>query len=111
MSDETPKKMYKLLGADGEFYWSEEKGTLGGNFIKKNDKIYGRLDCPAALRSLKNPNSTYPKYRVFFKDEATANAAGYRPCGTCMPEQYKEWKRQKEQQQRGEFNGDSSGKN
>ncbi len=84
--------MYKLLGADGQFYFSEEKGTLGGNFLRKNDKIYGRLDCPAALRALKIPNSTYPQYRVFFKDEETAIAAGYRPCGTCMREKYKEWK-------------------
>ena len=90
---ETSTKKYKLLGADGQFYLSEEKGTLGGNFIKKNDKIYGRLDCPAALRALKKPNSTYPKYRVFFKDEETAIAAGYRPCGTCMREKYLEWKK------------------
>ena len=90
---ETSTKKYKLLGADGQFYFSEEKGTLGGNFIKKNDKIYGRLDCPAALRALKKPNSTYPKYRVFFKDEETAIAAGYRPCGTCMREKYLEWKK------------------
>lgn len=99
MSDnDTPKKMYKLLGADGEFYWSEEPGTLGGNFLKKNDKIYGRLDCPAALRAIKQGDN-YAKHRVFFKDEATAIAAGYRPCGTCMREQYKEWKRKQQQQQ------------
>jgi methylphosphotriester-DNA--protein-cysteine methyltransferase len=29
---------------------------------------------------------------VFFADEATAIAAGYRPCGTCCPDRYREWK-------------------
>jgi methylphosphotriester-DNA--protein-cysteine methyltransferase len=34
-----------------------------------------------------------PRRRVFFADEATAVAAGFRPCGACMREQYREWKR------------------
>ncbi len=80
-------KQYKLLGADGKIYLSSEKGTLGGN---KKLKIYGRLDCPSANRWVKN--GTYQKVRVFFKDEATAIAAGYRPCGVCMREKYKRWK-------------------
>jgi methylphosphotriester-DNA--protein-cysteine methyltransferase len=29
---------------------------------------------------------------VFFADEATAVAAGYRPCGNCMKAEYREWK-------------------
>ena len=37
----------------------------------------------------------YVKYRVFFKDEETAIAAGYRPCGVCMKAEYKRWKEQK----------------
>ena len=32
------------------------------------------------------------KQRVFFADEATAIAAGYRPCANCLPEAYKAWK-------------------
>ena len=68
---------------------SDEKETLGGN---RRNKVYGRLDCPAALRALKQGN-TYAKYRVFFKEEETAIAAGYRPCGTCMRQQYNEWKK------------------
>ena len=43
------KKLYKLIGPDGEEYLSEEKGRLGGN---RKAKIYGRLDCSAAIRSL-----------------------------------------------------------
>jgi hypothetical protein len=30
---------------------------------------------------------------VFFKDESVAIAAGYRPCGACLRETYREWKR------------------
>lgn len=83
----TENKQYKLLGADGKFYLSHEKGTLGGN---RRLKIYGRFDCSTANRYVKL--GTYQKSRVFFKDEATAIAAGYRPCGHCMREKYKRWK-------------------
>jgi methylphosphotriester-DNA--protein-cysteine methyltransferase len=30
---------------------------------------------------------------VFFADERTAIAAGYRPCGACLRAEYREWKR------------------
>lgn len=81
------KKQYKLLGADGKIYLSDEKGTLGGN---SKDKIYGRLDCPSANYWVQR--GLYADIRVFFKDEATAIAAGYRPCGRCVREKYKRWK-------------------
>lgn len=84
------EKSYRLLGADGKFYLSAKKGTLGGN---GNAKIYGRLDCPAALRAIQSPQrEIYTRNRVFFADEKTALAAGYRPCGTCMRAQYRLWK-------------------
>ncbi len=83
----TPKT-YHLIGADGRAYDSETKGTLGGN---RRLKIYGRLDCPSALRAIKG-GGPYPRYRVFFADEATAIAAGYRPCGNCMREAYRQWR-------------------
>ena len=79
--------MYKLIGKDGKQYLSETPGTLGGH---KKLKIYGRLDCPSALRYIEK--GQYVKQRVFFADEETAIAAGYRPCGVCMKEQYKKWK-------------------
>ncbi len=89
MPDET--KMYKLIGEDGKEYLSKEKGLFGGN---REAKIYGRMDCPAALRALKSPaKDIYVKNRVFFKDEKTALAAGFRPCGTCMRERYNLWKK------------------
>ena len=81
------KKIYKLLGADRKIYQSETPGTLGG---WRGGKIYGRLDCASALRNIAKGN--YVKERVFFADEATAIAAGYRPCAKCMPEKYAQWK-------------------
>jgi len=33
------------------------------------------------------------RYRVFFVDERTARAAGYRPCAVCMPRKYAAWKK------------------
>lgn len=84
--------MYKLIDENGEQYLSEEKGTLGGY---KRMKIYGRLDCPSALRYIEK--GYYVKHRVFFKDEATALKAGYRPCGKCMREQYKKYKENPEE--------------
>ena len=81
-------KMYKLLGADGEIYLSEMPGTFGGN---KKLKIYGRLDCPSALSTIRRFPGSYEKSRVFFADEKTALAAGCRPCGNCLREKYKEY--------------------
>ena len=81
-------KTYRLLGADGAFYESATKGLLGGS---RRAKIYGRLDCPAALRALARA-LTYPWHRVFFADETTAVAAGFRPCAVCMRETYKKWR-------------------
>jgi hypothetical protein len=78
----------KLLDADRRPYMSPVPGTLGGYRPKK---IYGRLDCPSALRWVAKGH--YVKHRVFFADEATAIAAGYQPCSRCLPEKYQEWKR------------------
>jgi methylphosphotriester-DNA--protein-cysteine methyltransferase len=81
-------KIFRLLAADRQFYASTTPGSLGGN---ARMKIYGRLDCPSANRAVARGN-TYQKHRVFFADEATAIAAGYRPCGTCMRQQYQIWR-------------------
>ena len=63
------------------------RGTLGGH---RGTRIYGRLDCPSALRAI--ARGGYVKHRVFFAHEAEAIAAGYRPCARCMPEKYRAWK-------------------
>ena len=79
------------MDENGNIYVSEQPGTLGGY---KKRKIYGRLDCPSALRHI--AKGEYVKHRVFFADEATAIKAGYRPCGICMKEAYKVWKAEQE---------------
>ncbi len=83
-------KKYKLIGADGKEYLSDTPGALGGH---KSQKLYGELNCKSALRALQRPTAaTYIKNRVFFPDEKTAFAAGYRPCSKCMKEHYDMWK-------------------
>ena len=72
---------YRLLGADGRSYLSATPGTLGGH---RRLRLYGRLDCPSALRWLARGH--YARHRVFFADAATARAAGYRPCCVCRPD-------------------------
>ena len=79
--------MFRLIGPDGEPYDSETPGTLGGH---RRARVYGRLGCPAALRAI--ARGQYVKHRVFFADEQTAIAAGYRPCAACLPEEYSRWK-------------------
>ena len=81
-------KTYTLLGADGVPYTSTTPGLLGGH---SRTRVYGRLDCPVALSLLRRGFT--PRHRVFFADEPTAIAAGYRPCGACLRERYRAWKR------------------
>lgn len=82
-------KMYKLLDINKQTYLSELPGSIGGH---RKLKIYGRLDCPSALSHIQKGN--YVKQRVFFKDEVTAIASGYRPCARCMKKEYEIWKNQ-----------------
>ena len=76
-----------MLGADGAEFASPARGTLGGH---RKTKIYGQLDCRAALQAI--ARGGYVNQRVFFLDESTAVAAGFRPCAVCMPERYARWK-------------------
>ncbi len=80
-------RRYRLVGADGVEYESAVPGTLGGH---SRNRIYGRLDCPGALRWIEKGH--YVRHRVFFADAETAAAAGYRPCARCMPAEYAAWK-------------------
>ncbi|MER6942853.1 Ada metal-binding domain-containing protein [Nonomuraea sp. NPDC000554] len=81
--------MFTLTSADGD-YLSPTPGTLGGH---RRARLYGRLDCPSALRAI--ARGGYVRHRVFFADEAAAVAAGYRPCASCLPQRYAEWKEQR----------------
>ncbi len=64
------------------FLIAENKIVFGGNV---SQKIYGTLKCKSGKR-LKIKN------RIFFSSKTEAIAAGYRPCGNCMKEEYKKWK-------------------
>jgi hypothetical protein len=78
---------YIMLGADGRPYASATPGALGGH---RKKKIYGQLNFPSALRAI--AAGGYVANRVFFTSEPAAVAAGYRPCGVCMPDAYRTWK-------------------
>jgi methylphosphotriester-DNA--protein-cysteine methyltransferase len=80
--------MWQLLGPDDKPYASPVPGAFGGH---RRSRIYGRLNCPAALRAL--DRGGYVRHRVFFLTEADAIAAGYRPCAVCMPAAYAAWRR------------------
>ena len=78
---------YVLLGADRRPYLSSTPGRFGGH---RKSRIYGLLDCRAALAAISKGG--YVAHRVFFADEPTAVAAGFRPCAMCMPGAYRAWK-------------------
>ncbi|MFF3656245.1 Ada metal-binding domain-containing protein [Streptomyces olivochromogenes] len=84
-------RTYTLLGPDGRLCRSGTPGTLGGH---RRGRLYGRLDCPSALRAIARGH--YTEHRVFFADEATAIAAGYRPCAVCLSDEYARWKTTRE---------------
>ncbi|TAN13308.1 MAG: metal-binding protein [Burkholderiaceae bacterium] len=84
----TSNERFTLTGADGKPYASPLPGIFGGH---RGGKRYGRLDCRAARRAI--ARGGYVKHRVFSADEATAIAAGYRPCAVCMPQAYTTWKK------------------
>ncbi|WP_338017705.1 Ada metal-binding domain-containing protein [Streptomyces adustus] len=79
---------YTLTGGDGRPYRSAVPGRFGGY---RRGRIYGRLDCPSALRHI--ARRSYVRHRVFFADEATAVAAGYRPCAVCLPQRHRVWRK------------------
>ena len=80
-------RTYTLLDANRRPYESTVKGLLAGH---KLDRVYGRLDCPAATRAL--AQGGYLANRVFFADETTARSAGFRPCAACLSDSYRSWR-------------------
>ena len=82
------RRTWTLAGPDGRPFSSSRPGALGGH---RGSRIYGRLDCPAALRAI--ARGGYKPSRVFFLNRTHARAAGYRPCATCLPKEYTSWKR------------------
>lgn len=78
---------YKLRDSNNKEYISKIPGTIGGH---KKLKIYGKFDCPSALKYIEK--GMYVNNRVFFDNIEIAEKAGYRPCGKCMKKEYNEWK-------------------
>jgi methylphosphotriester-DNA--protein-cysteine methyltransferase len=48
--------------------------------------IYGRLDCKSGRRMGR-------RNRVFFGSDSEARESGFRPCGNCLRQEYREWKK------------------
>ena len=91
-------QIWQLIGADGKPYQSLQVGQLGGH---RKSRLYGKLDCRSALAAI--AKGGYVANRIFFLDEATAVAAGYRPCAVCLPAKYAIWKAAKLVRQAGAF--------
>jgi hypothetical protein len=89
MKSERKRHWFTLIDADGRPLPSAVPGTVGGH---RRSRIYGRLDCPAALRAV--AKGGYVRHRVFFADEASAVAAGYRPYAVCLHGDYVNWQNQ-----------------
>lgn len=85
------EKTWTLIGPDRKPYASRVPGTLGGYRL---GRLYGRFDCPAALRAI--ARGGYVTQRVFFLNEEHAKAAGYRPCAVCMPQEHARWKAERQ---------------
>ena len=68
---------------DNELLKAIKSGLIlyGGH---RKQKIYGILTCQSGRR-MKRQN------RVFFENRKDAINNGYRPCGNCMKETYREW--------------------
>jgi len=81
------KRSFTLIGRDGRPFSSPTPGAFGGH---RRTRIYGKLDCRSALQAI--ARGGYVTHRVFFRDESTAIAVGYRPCAVCMPAKYARWK-------------------
>ena len=62
---------WELIGADGRPFASPTPGTLGGH---RGTKVYGRLDCPTALRYL--AKGQYAANRVSLMSCPTSTAPG-----------------------------------
>lgn len=86
-SYDVTQRFYFLQDENDNTVVSKNPGLFGGH---NRLKIYGRTDCPSAARHI--TNGKYIRHRVFFQDEKTAIAAGYRPCAVCMRDAYQKWK-------------------
>ncbi len=85
----------------GNFHAVPAKGTLMGNrgilhddsqTIIRPHKLQNWVTCALSFKDRKRTIMAPGKYtELFFLDEATAFAAGHRPCGECRRERYREF--------------------
>lgn len=83
---------------DGEICFSDARGTLMGNRGCLHDdqkRIISRskrdawVTCVLSFKGIRRPLMAPGSYtELFFLDEATALAAGHRPCATCRRDRY-----------------------
>ncbi len=82
-----PEHRFCLIGPDGRPYSSQVPGCWGGH---RRTRVYGRLDCPSAIRAI--AAGGYVSSRVFFGTREDAVASGFRPCARCCREAYHCWR-------------------
>jgi methylphosphotriester-DNA--protein-cysteine methyltransferase len=75
--------IYHLQMSDRELRNKIRRGIYFAGHQKL--KTYGTLRCKSGKRML-------PKNRVFFTSIDQAVDQGFRPCGHCLPLDYKKWK-------------------
>ena len=78
---------YTLLGADRRPTAARPPARSAGTAAARST---AGSTARAALRAI--AAGGYVAHRVFFADEPTAVAAGYRPCAVCLPQAYRTWK-------------------
>ncbi len=66
--------------------------TLTGSIFDLLDRELSRNRVEAPPEIARGLIGGYVADRVFFADEASAIAAGYRPCAACLPTQYRVWR-------------------
>lgn len=92
-------KFQNRVNPEGEICFSSEKGTLMGNRgclhdddqkIRYNSKRDAWVTCLLSYKERRRELMQPGQYtELFFLDEATALAAGHRPCAECRREPYK----------------------
>ena len=82
----------------GEALQADRPGRKAGSLRERRERSegIGGTSSTAASTALRRcagwRKGHIVRWRVFFADEATAIAAGYRPCAVCMREEYRAWK-------------------
>lgn len=87
----------------GQLHAVSSRGMFMGNkgrlhndnkeIVKKSGGTLGWVICALSHKGIKRELMAHGKYtELFFLDEATALAAGHRPCNDCLKEKYAEFK-------------------